>query len=80
MILIRLPNYWLVKMIFRLLKPLKDKTIDDFNVLKSQLKTQIKHTENDIVEMAKGVLTLIEECGLEFNDFSRSYFPNILKN
>ncbi|GGK14435.1 ATP-dependent helicase [Yeosuana aromativorans] len=62
------------------IETLKDKTIDDFNVLKSQLKTQIKQTENNIVEVAKGVLSLIDECGLEFNDFSSGYLPKHFKN
>ncbi len=62
------------------IETLKDKTIDDFNVLKSQIKTQLKQTEQNIVDVAKGVLTLIEACGLEFKDFSSSYLPKHFKN
>ncbi|WP_339917860.1 UvrD-helicase domain-containing protein [Yeosuana marina] len=62
------------------IETLKDKTIDDFNVLKSQIKTQLKQTENNIVDVAKGVLTLIEACSLEFKDFSSSYLPKHFKN
>lgn len=59
---------------------LKDKTLDDFKVLKAQLKTDIKEIETNIIEAAKTVLTLISESGLEFNDFSGSYLPKHFKN
>ena len=55
---------------------LKDKTLNDFKVLKAQLKKEILDLEKQIVEHAKTVLTLIEEAGLEHTDFSRSTLPN----
>ncbi|WP_308993970.1 UvrD-helicase domain-containing protein [Mariniflexile litorale] len=58
---------------------LKDKTLTDFVALKTQLKTEIKTTETAIVEAAQSVLTLIEESGLEFKDFTRSTLPNHFK-
>ena len=54
---------------------LKDKTLNDFKVLKAQLKKEISELEKHIVEHAKTVLTLIEESGLEFNDFTSGYLP-----
>tara|TARA_R110002049_G_scaffold303759_1_gene498329 strand:+ start:61 stop:3192 length:3132 start_codon:yes stop_codon:yes gene_type:complete len=57
------------------IEKLKDKTLDDFKDLKAQLKKEIATLELEIVEKAKSVLTLIEEAGLQFNDFSGSYLP-----
>lgn len=57
------------------IEKLKDKTLGDFKVLKAQLKKEVLDTETTIVEKAKRALTLIEEAGLEFNDFSGSYLP-----
>ncbi|MFG6685177.1 UvrD-helicase domain-containing protein [Mariniflexile sp. HNIBRBA6329] len=57
------------------IETLKDKTLDDFLALKSLLTKEIKSTETSIVETSQSVLNLIEECGLEFNDFSGSYLP-----
>ncbi|WP_445737929.1 UvrD-helicase domain-containing protein [Mariniflexile sp.] len=54
---------------------LKDKTLEDFKVLKAQLKKEIILVETSIVEQSKHVLTFIEEAGLEHNDFSGSYMP-----
>jgi len=58
---------------------LKSKTLDDFKVLKKQLKINIKDAEKNIVEIAQNTLNLIEEAGLEFKDFSRSTLPNHFK-
>ena len=55
---------------------LKDKTLNDFKVLKAQLKKAILDLETHIVEHAKTVLTLIEEAGLEHTNFSRGTLPN----
>lgn len=57
------------------LQKLKDKTPDDFKNLKENVSKKIKESENRIVENAKQVLTLIEEAGLQFNDFSGAYLP-----
>ena len=55
---------------------LKHKSLDDFNSLKINLKNQIKHLEQSVINTAKSALTLIEECGLQHNDFSRKTLPN----
>jgi len=57
------------------IKTLKGKTLNDFKNLKTNLKKQIFTIENTIVKIADEVLTLIEECGLQFDDFSSSYLP-----
>lgn len=62
------------------IETLKGKTLDDFKTLKTQLKKDIVETENNIVEKSKNMLTLFEEAGLEFNDFSRGSLPNHFKN
>ena len=61
------------------IETLKDKTLEDFLTLKNLLTKEIKVTETAIVETAKSVLNLIEECGLEFKDFNRSTLPNHFK-
>lgn len=61
------------------IETLKDKTLDDFNALKTNLKQKIKHTENTIVETAQSILTLISEAGLQYSDFSRGTLPNHFK-
>ncbi|MFD2822609.1 UvrD-helicase domain-containing protein [Lacinutrix iliipiscaria] len=57
------------------IEKLKDKSLEDFKTLKAQLKKDIQNIEVQIVETAQNVLTLIEECGLQFNDFTSSYLP-----
>ncbi|WMI66782.1 UvrD-helicase domain-containing protein [Aestuariibaculum sp. YM273] len=61
------------------IETLKDKTLADFNTLKSQLKKDIKSTEEVIIEGAQNILELIEGAGLEFGDFSGSYLPKHFK-
>jgi ATP-dependent exoDNAse (exonuclease V) beta subunit len=61
------------------IETLKDKTLEDFNALKTILREKIKHFENTIIENAKSVLTLIGEAGLEHSDFSRGTLPNHFK-
>ncbi|WNH08761.1 UvrD-helicase domain-containing protein [Thalassobellus suaedae] len=61
------------------IETLKDKSLDDFKVLKNQLKKEISILESYIVDHAKSILVLIEEVGLEFNDFSGSYLPKHFK-
>lgn len=58
----------------------KEKSIEDFNVLKLLLKEQITLSEKNIVLAANKALTFIQECGLEFNDFSSGYLPKHFKN
>ncbi len=59
---------------------LKNKSLDDFKVLKTQLKKDTALLEVSIIENSKRVLTLIEEAGLEHNDFSGSYLPKHFEN
>ena len=61
------------------LNSLKDKTRKDFKILKNQIDERIQQVEQTITKKADSVLTLISECGLEFNDFSggsRAYLPS----
>lgn len=57
------------------LETLKDKTLADFGSLKSQLKKDIAETKSSVSEIAKSILTTIENAGLEFGDFSGGYLP-----
>ncbi len=54
---------------------LKDKTLDDFKSLKELLQKRIKNTQESLTKEAEQVLTLIDEAGLEHNDFNRSSLP-----
>lgn len=58
------------------LETLKDKTLDDFKNLKTNLKTNLKLVKSEIVDIANKTLDLISESGLEYSDFSRSTLPN----
>jgi ATP-dependent exoDNAse (exonuclease V) beta subunit len=62
------------------LETLKDKTLDDFDVLKKLLKNELGTTESLIKDVSQKVLTLIEEAGLQFDDFSSSYLPKYFFN
>jgi len=55
---------------------LKDKTLDDFETLKTSLIKQIKSTENQIIDSAKSILTTFENNGLTKADFSRGTLFN----
>jgi len=59
---------------------LKDKTLNDFKALKTNLKQRISILEKTIIEKAQIILTLIDECGLQFNDFNRSSLPKHFEN
>ncbi|ULC59623.1 UvrD-helicase domain-containing protein [Flaviramulus sp. BrNp1-15] len=61
------------------IEKLKDKTLDDFKRLKTQLKKEVTTTKTQIIEQAQSILTLIEETGLQFDDFSGSYLPKHFK-
>ena len=58
---------------------LKKKTLEDFKVLKQQLAKEILQLEENIVKKATETLTLLEESGLQFDDFNRSSLPNHFK-
>lgn len=62
------------------IETLKDKTLDDFKLLKTSLKKEIATLENDLLKIADAALILIEECGLEYDDFSRKSLPNYFEN
>lgn len=55
---------------------LKDKTLDDFESLKTSLIKQIKSTENQIIDNAKSILKTFENNGLTKADFSRGTLFN----
>ena len=62
------------------IKTLKDKTLEDFNALKTQLRKDISTLETTIIETAQSVLNVITEAGLEFSDFSGGYLPKHFNN
>ncbi|MFC4722749.1 UvrD-helicase domain-containing protein [Geojedonia litorea] len=63
-----------------------DKTLEDFKHLKISINERLKTIESKVLHTAQNTLTLIEECGLEHNDFSGqngyipSYFVKLTKN
>ncbi len=61
------------------IETLKHKSLADFKALKTKIKKEIIALESSISEKAENVLTLIEEAGLEFKDFTRSTLPNHFK-
>ena len=62
------------------LQTLKDKTLQDFEVLKQSIKKDLKTTEEIIITKAGNALTLIEESGLEAEDFNRKSLPRHFEN
>ncbi len=54
---------------------LKNKTLQDFKALKNNLLTQKNVLEKQIIDVANGVLDIIENAQLEHSDFSSSYLP-----
>ncbi|MEZ4797049.1 MAG: UvrD-helicase domain-containing protein [Flavobacteriaceae bacterium] len=62
------------------LETLRDKSLDDFAKLKTLLKSKLSNTETLIKEQAQYVLTLIEEAGLQFDDFLSGYLPKFFVN
>lgn len=57
------------------IETLKGKSLEDFKTLKSQLSKSVALLEAEVVRDAQGVLDLIDNHGLQFNDFSNSYLP-----
>ncbi len=57
------------------IEKLKGKSLEDFKTLKTQIRKNTKSIEADVLEISQNVLQLIEEAGLQFNDFSSSYLP-----
>jgi len=62
------------------LELLKDKTLEDFKSLKTLLKSKLASNEKVIIKKAQNTLTLIEECGLQFDDFTRGSLPKHFLN
>jgi len=62
------------------IKTLKDKSLEDFKLLKANLIKKIALSETLTIEKATSILTLIEESGLQFDDFSRSSLPKHFQN
>ncbi|QRM88618.1 AAA family ATPase [Lacinutrix sp. WUR7] len=62
------------------IEKLKDKSLEDFKVLKAQLRKDTKSLEAEILEITQNVLQLIDEAGLQFNDFNRSSLPKHFEN
>ncbi|WP_420571080.1 UvrD-helicase domain-containing protein [Kordia sp.] len=61
------------------LRKLKDKTLEDFSQLKDLLKSKIKTTSEELAKVGQTVLELIQNSGLEFDDFLRKTLPNHFK-
>jgi len=62
------------------LELLKEKTLQDFKQLKKTLLAKMSADKKTLCEKAKNALTLIEECGLKFDDFTRSSLPKHFEN
>lgn len=62
------------------LETLKYKSLNDFDALKSNLKKKLDVSEKEIVKNAENILSFIEECGLQFDDFTSSYLPKYFFN
>ncbi len=59
---------------------LKQKSLEDFLQFKKQLVLQKKKLASEIERIASQTLQLIEESGLQFDDFSGSYLPKHFQN
>ncbi|MDO1502057.1 UvrD-helicase domain-containing protein [Winogradskyella maritima] len=60
-------------------KALKDKSLADFDCLKSEIIKQTKSLESEIIKTAESALEKIASADLQFEDFaggSRAYLPN----
>ncbi|MGX7667699.1 UvrD-helicase domain-containing protein [Flavobacterium pedocola] len=55
-----------------------EKTIDEFLIIKQQLKDAIKQLEEEMVALANQAMKLIEHNGIDPASFSRGTFPNHL--
>lgn len=57
-------------------KSLENKSLDDFKNLKVSLNSQIKKTEENIIDEASKLLELLESNNLDFDDFTGKFLPN----
>lgn len=62
------------------IQSLKNKTLEDFKNLKQQLSKEIIQLEEEIRNTATIALTLIDESGLQYDDFNRSSLPKHFQN
>ncbi len=62
----------------RNLKKIENKNLSDYESLNKKLRLQNKEIEKELKELGEKGLIKIEELGLEYNDFSSSYFPKLL--
>ena len=62
------------------LEKIQKKPIQDFVDLKTQLLKEQKSIESQLKEIGEDGLRMIEDLGLQFNDFYRSMLPNHFKN
>ncbi|OZV70924.1 UvrD-helicase domain-containing protein [Winogradskyella aurantia] len=62
------------------LEKLEGKSLEDFKDLKKDVYKRIKSIETAIINSSSEILTLIEESGLQFDDFSRKSLPNHFLN
>jgi len=59
---------------------LKEKSLSDFVKLSVKLKTKSKDLSEEIKTLASKMLQLIDESGLQFEDFNNKSLPNYFKN
>ena len=57
------------------IEALSNKSLKNFSELKLLLKQRLKNTEENLTKTANNVFTLIEESGLEHEDFNGKYLP-----
>ena len=62
------------------LESFQDKSISDFKALKKHVLSDLVMVEKSVQEKAQEALTLIDESGLEHNDFNRKSLPNYFLN
>jgi ATP-dependent exoDNAse (exonuclease V) beta subunit len=58
------------------LEKIKGKTLSDFKILKRRIKKELDAAEAKLRTTASSALSLIEESGLNHDDFSSKYLPN----
>ena len=61
------------------LEELSQRSLQDFDTFKSDLKNEISDTELLLVELSTQILELITTSGIEFSDFTRGSLPKYFK-
>ena len=61
------------------LEELSQRSLQDFDTFKSDLKNEISDTELLLVELSTQILELITASGIEFSDFTRGSLPKYFK-